>query len=245
MPRIFLPDEQLSPGTIAITGEKGRYLTTVLRMKAGDALSVKDGSGVTFLSKVVGIARRTVTVELLSETTHCAESELRLNLVQGLLKGEKMDLVVQKAAELGVHAIMPVVAERSQVRATRKAERWRKIAEEAARQCGRDRIPAVADAAPLTDFLDSGIRPGLVFWEEGGLPLRETLKRLASEIPLSSGEPLHILIGPEGGLSAGEVEHAAARGFIVASLGPRTLRAETAAITALSVIQYALGDLGA
>lgn len=245
MPRIFLPDTRLSPGVITITGEKARYLTVVLRAKSGDPISVRDGTGASFLSRVVDVARREVTVEILSETEHSAESPLQLVLVQGMLKGEKMDMVIQKTVELGVHQVRPVVAERSQVRITRKADRWRKIAEEAARQCGRNRIPEVADPVELSDYLDNGRHRGIIFWEEGGMPLQQTLARASSEAWAHPQGGLHLLVGPEGGFSAAEVQRAADLGFIVASLGPRTLRAETASIAAVAVIQHVLGDMGA
>jgi len=245
MRRIFLTERRLSPGILAFSGEQARYLSTVLRCRPGDRVSITDGTNTTFLCRILNISRREITAEVLGASAVDAGPSLRIVLLQGLLKGEKMDMVIQKATELGVHEVRPVVTERSEVRTTRKAGRWRKIAMEASRQCGRRSIPGVPDPAPLADFLDAGGRTGVIFWEEGGAPLREALSELSSARAQCPEGPLYALIGPEGGFSAGEVEKAADCGMVVASIGPRILRAETAAIAALSVIQYAVGDMGA
>jgi 16S rRNA (uracil1498-N3)-methyltransferase len=169
------------------------------------------------------------------------ESGLDIILAQGLLKGEKMDFVIQKATELGVTAIIPAVTERSQIRETRKHPRWKKIAEEASRQSGRTRVPEIFETCSFEDIfncsaLTSG--KGIIFWEQAGEELSGILNRL------SVADKICLLIGPEGGFSEKEALSASAKGFLTATLGSRILRAETAAIAAVSVIQFALGDMG-
>ncbi len=241
MPLIFLPETELSPGIIAITGEKAHYLATVLRCKPGDPLIIKDSRGNAFASRIVDLGKKEISVEITGRAESGKESPLSLILVQGLLKGEKMDLVIQKTTELGVRDIRPVVTGRSQVRTTRKTDRWKKIAEEASRQSGRDRIPDVREPVTLAEFLGESDRHGIILWEGGGQPLKRALASAAAE---SNAAPFHILIGPEGGFSATEVEEASGRGFLVCSFGKRILRAETAAIAAVSIAQYVLGDMG-
>ena len=152
-----------------------------------------------------------------------------------------MDLVIQKATELGVKEIIPVITERSLVQETKKTMRWKKIAEEASRQSGRTGIPAIAEPVRFKDlFLNSEriLKHGILFWEEGG----ETLPEMLSTF--SQTDAIALFTGPEGGFTEREVKTASENGFRVATLGKRILRAETAAVTAVSIIQYELGDIG-
>ncbi|MGD1075494.1 MAG: RsmE family RNA methyltransferase, partial [Thermodesulfovibrionales bacterium] len=181
MPRIFLPLREPS-GTITITGEKARYLSTVLRCKAGDELVIFDAQGASHKTTIQSISRREVLAEVTEAIMSDTESSRTLILIQGLLKGEKMELVIQKTTELGVKEILPAITERSQVRDTRKAARWRKIAEDATRQCGRTRVPLIHNPIPFTDIFSHppktcGIRAGcgLIFWEKGGGKITDTL----------------------------------------------------------------------
>ena len=168
-----------------------------------------------------------------------AESPLNLTLVQGILKGEKMDIVIQKATELGVKEIIPAITERSQIRQTRKVDRWRKIAEEASKQSGRTMIPVVHEPIEFNSLFTvhhSLPIKGFIFWEEGGVPLREAIHQFTDS-------PIYLLVGPEGGFSKEEVSLAVSKGLITVSLGKRILRAETAAISAVALIQFLLGDI--
>ncbi|MCG2710384.1 MAG: 16S rRNA (uracil(1498)-N(3))-methyltransferase [Thermodesulfovibrionales bacterium] len=267
--RIILPKEQIKGQKITLSGERARYLISVLRCSAGDELQVFDGEGSLYKYKITGIENKKVIIALLEQISLNAESPLNLTLVQGILKGEKMDMVIQKATELGVKEIIPAVTERSQIRHTRKVDRWRKIAEEASRQSGRTMIPVVHEpmeyrnalcvmrneykkflthyALPIThhDLLN-----GFIFWEEGGLSLKEAIKQSAVSIQHSENSQLStlnsqlfVLIGPEGGFTKDEVELAVSKGLITVSLGKRILRAETAAISAVALIQFLLGDI--
>lgn len=240
MHRIFLLDADLSAGIITIRDEKAGYLSDVLRCDKGAVFIITDAEGNSYSAKIIGKTKKGLTVEIIARESFNTESSLHITLIQSLLKGGKMDLVVQKATELGIKEFIPVVTERSQVRETRKLQRWRKIAEEASRQSGRDRIPVIHE---ILDFEGLFATPGLVsgsgvvFWEKGGQPL--------SDVTAGLGGVARIMLftGPEGGFSGKEIITASSHGFITASLGRRILRAETAAITAVSIIQYVLGDI--
>ena len=168
------------------------------------------------------------------------ESTLDHILFQGLLKGEKMDLVVQKATELGVKEIVPLITERSQIRETRKLQRWQKIAEEASRQCCRNRVPLIHEPKTLEAAISSHqFSGGIICWEQEGAPFSAALDAFRG------ADKIVVCIGPEGGFSEKEIRAAEARNFVVASLGKRILRAETAALTAVALTQFVLGDLSA
>ncbi len=241
MPRIFVLDSEIHSGIVILKDEKARYLATVLRCREGDHLVVKDDKGNAYAARIAGAARKEITIEILQGLDLNMESPLRITLFQGMLKGEKIDLVVQKATELGVSEIRPVVTERSQVRETRKLARWKKVAEEAARQSGRDAVPLIHEPVGFASLFDrSGPVQvgGIIFWEQGGKDLAVALEGFRGEGMIS------LFTGPEGGFSEEEINTASEGGFVPATLGKRTLRAETAAIAAISITQYALGDLG-
>lgn len=264
--RIILKKEEIKGNRITLSGEKARYLISVLRCSAGDELQVFDGEGSLYKSKIAGIENKKVIIDLLERISLNAESPLNLTLVQGILKGEKMDMVIQKATELGVKEIIPAVTERSQIRHTRKVDRWRKIAEEASKQSGRTMIPVVHEPLeyrnalwvmcdeykkfllthhdlPITDY----VLRGFIFWEEGGLPLKEAIHQFTQfrdeSLTGFTDSPIHLLIGPEGGFTKEEVSLAVSKELIAVSLGKRILRAETAAISAVALIQFLLGDI--
>ena len=241
MRRIFLPDHQISDNII-IAGEKAVYLSVVLRTVPGDTLFIHDNAGNVFRTTVLSSSRKEVSAHVEERLPTIQESPVMIRLYQGMLKGEKMDLVVQKAVELGVHEIVPVVTGRSQVRETRKLARWRKIAEEAARQSGRPVIPVVQDVIGYGGIFNNdnaeAVR-GIIFWEGGGDPLQRVVSGLHGL------RKIDLITGPEGGFSETEVRIAHGSGFVTASLGSRILRAETASIAVVSIVQFALGDLGA
>jgi 16S rRNA (uracil1498-N3)-methyltransferase len=238
LPRLFLPSEIDPQRNVLIAGEEAHYLLAVLRMKAGEELSLFDPSGRHFRARISRAGREGITAELLEELPPARDPARPVVLVQGILKSDKMDLVVRKSTELGVSRIVPVVAERSQVRSTRKGERWRKVAREAARQSFRTSVPGVDEPQGLAEFFGgAGSLEGFIFWEGGGSSLREARLK-------HSPNPLVIAIGPEGGFTEAEVSLAGRKGLEVKSLGERILRAETAAVAALAVVQFLLGELG-
>ena len=241
MPRIILSDPQIKQNLITIRDEKAAYISVVMRCHPGDLLDISDGTGNFYRARILSSDRKKVDAEILEKGSCNTESFLNIRLFQGLLKGEKMDLIIQKTVELGVKEIIPVITERSQVRETRKLLRWQKIAEEASRQSGRSVLPVIHGAIAF-DRIFEGVpdlrRKGIVFWEMGGDQLHHIFDTIKDSIDID------ILTGPEGGLSENEVQCSVNNGFVVATLGKRILKAETAAISAVSLVQYALGDLG-
>jgi 16S rRNA (uracil1498-N3)-methyltransferase len=257
MIRIFLPPKKLTSDKIVIDDENARYLSIVLRTKPGEIITIFDGSGQRYICRILQVQKKEVIVEQIKNEACNTESPVAITLAQGLPKSDKMDLIVQKSTELGVSKIVPLITERSQVRHTHKAERWRKIALSASQQSGRVKVPVITDPENLEDYLSNRITPlakgyienikgiksapqaHIIFSEEyGQRNLKQTLAGLKDVREIS------LLIGPEGGFSRKEVDASVKNGFLEASLGPRILRAETAPIAAISIIQYELGDIG-
>lgn len=241
MPRVYVPSIPTDGPFLNITGEQARYVVSVLRLRQGDGVHLFDSSGKHFRAVITKAGRGRVEVELEGPIQPPEEPPLNITLLQGVLKGRKMDLVLQKATELGVGAIVPLVTERAVVRGTRRLERWRKIALEASRQCGRAVAPDVGKPRGFEDYFssDSALK-GVIFWEEQGQGLKSlkdiSFPRLAKDIIVA--------VGPEGGFTEHEVGLAQKKGLVPATLGPRILRAETAAITAVALVQYLGGGLG-
>ena len=276
MPRIYLPISRILDNRISITNEKAHYLTSVLRCGKGDELIIFDGKGDCFRTTILKADRREIITEVIEKFQCNAESNINIALVQGLLKGEKMDMVIQKTTELGVKEIIPVITERSQLRDTRKVARWRKIAEEASRQSGRSIVPVINEPVEFKNLFTVHCSQftvhGFIFYEEEGMKLSEAVEILKDTLPskygtapdlqkitphsplilrgdkegLESGLSPNILIaiGPEGGFTKEEIALAKDRGLIVATLGKRILRSETAAISAVTLMQFLLGDIG-
>jgi 16S rRNA (uracil1498-N3)-methyltransferase len=220
-----------------IGGEDARYLAKVLRVRPGSGLVLFNDSGEAFRAVVEAVSGGAVAAQVLEALPPLEEPETRVVLLQGLLKGQKMDLVIQKATELWAIGIVPAVTERSQVRETRKIERWRKISLEATRQCGRAMPPDVREPVAFDEYLDDagpGLR-GFIFTERGG-------GRLENIVPPGSGDVV-VAVGPEGGFTEDEVARAVERGLKPVTLGGPVLRAETAAVSALTLVQYVLGNL--
>ncbi len=207
---------------------------------SGDALILFDNAGGEYAANVVAFGRDSVRVAVGEHLPTNRESPLRVTLAQGISRGERMDVVVQKATELGVWRIVPLMTERTVVRlnaaqAANRLRHWRAIAVAACEQSGRNQVPDIAAPVGLQEFLVSGLPDGLrlLLNPDGGLRARD----------LPASEAATLLIGPEGGLSDAERTAAAAAQFMGLSLGPRILRTETAAIAALAIIQQRLGDL--
>jgi len=239
--RLFSPAPLRPDCRFTLDAGQTRYLTRALRLRAGQKLTVFDGSGGEYLAEIVRIGTRGADIQTGALLGASTESPLQIRLLQGLSKGDRMDTVVQKATELGVQRISPLLTDHSVVkidgqRATRRREHWQKIAQSACEQCGRNIVPVIDEASSLNHWFDQNRDdPGtrLIFRPEAATPLS------------SVGRPtavLTILIGPEGGFSRAEYECAAAAGFSEVSLGPRVLRTETATIAAVSAAQTLWGD---
>ena len=217
------------------------HVARVLRMRAGAPLVVFDGNGAEYRAEIVHVSADTVRVKLMERTAGLAESPLKITLVQGISRGERMDWTLQKATELGAAAIAPVLTARSVVRlddkqAARKQEHWRGIVIAACEQCGRTHVPTVSLPTTLKSYLATTRKEGLRLVLSPSAPA--SLAGLAS---VSS--KVELLIGPEGGLDDDELAAARAAGFTPVRLGPRVLRTETAGVVALSVLQALWGDL--
>ncbi len=238
--RIILPDVSSSSGEVPVEGENLRYLRDVLRTKTGAVVEVLDGRGNVFEGVVESVGRRSLSVRIEGRVVRETESPLTLYLIQPLLKGEKMDLVVQKTTELGVKGIFPVITANSVVKKTRRLEHWRKVAGEAVRQSGRTVIPLIPGILSLEEVLEGLPSEAIkiVFHRDG----KGKLNEIAGTVK-GKQLPVYCLTGPEGGLSDDEVRAAVSAGFRPVSLGKRILRAETASLAAVTLIQFLLGDL--
>ncbi|MBQ7479115.1 MAG: 16S rRNA (uracil(1498)-N(3))-methyltransferase [Selenomonadaceae bacterium] len=244
MRRLFYKGELAKE--IEITGTDAHHLMHVLRARAGDEMVVVDDRNRVARMEMVGFTREAVTMRLKERLEMDTESPADITLAQCLLKADKMDFVVQKAVELGARRVVPIMSRNCVVRydAKKREERrnrWQKIADEAAKQCGRTVLLEVAPVVELSSFLES-VREeeGLLLFcyeNERKQSVRECLKRA------DAGRCL-MLIGPEGGFAPEEAESAKRCGGISVTLGPRILRAETAAVAALAIVQYEKGDLG-
>jgi 16S rRNA (uracil1498-N3)-methyltransferase len=221
-------------------GTAANHVARVLRLRVGDPLILFDDAGGEYTASVAALGRDAVRVTVGEYQAVDRESPLQVTLAQGISRGERMDVVVQKATELGVRRIVPLLTERTVVRLnpTQTASRmrhWHAIAVAACEQCGRNRLPEIT--APMTPqaFLVSALPDGLrlLLAPDGGMKVRD----------LTASRAVTLLIGPEGGLSDAERTAAQAAQFRGLSLGPRILRTETAALAALAVIQLQLGDL--
>jgi 16S rRNA (uracil1498-N3)-methyltransferase len=241
--RLYIEDGCHSGSTVQLDPERSRYLTRVLRLRAGDPLRVFDGSGSEYAATLSRIDKSGAWLQIGDGTTPERESGLKVHLVQGISRGERMDFVVQKATELGVKRITPVLSEHGVVkldgqRALKRREHWQKVAASACEQCGRVRLPLVDPPMPLKSWF--GQPPPSVDTEiilQPGAPT--ALGAISAPVT-----KICILIGPEGGFSDNEYDDAKVAGFLPVSLGPRILRTETAAVAALALLQSRWGDLG-
>ncbi|MBQ3113810.1 MAG: 16S rRNA (uracil(1498)-N(3))-methyltransferase [Phascolarctobacterium sp.] len=243
MHRFFIP--QLYNEEMSITGVDAKHIGKVLRMQPGDKLQIVSDDGVSALAEVTAISETTVTVRCLEVLAESHEPAVKITLAQGLAKGEKMDFIIQKAVELGAYSIVPVAMEHSVVRldgakADKKVERWQRIAEAAAKQSKRDIIPQVQAVQSVSQMLaNNNCKTKIIAYEcEDRMSLKTALRE-AGQL-----DDLLLIIGPEGGISEGELNKAREAGAVPVSLGRRILRAETAGLVAMSAIFYETGDLG-
>ncbi|MGI6488801.1 MAG: 16S rRNA (uracil(1498)-N(3))-methyltransferase [Syntrophomonadaceae bacterium] len=248
--RFYVDPGQLREDRVVIAGEEFRHLQKVLRLGVGDQALLIDGSGHEYEVRLLALdlkAQR-AEAEIIAIKAVNREPPIVVTLVQGIVRGDRMDFIIQKAAEIGVRRIVPLAAEHGVVRVTgekarRRVERWRKIAREACKQCGRVVVPEVTEVVDLGQALQmQGDALGIFFYEgEKNRPLKPVLRDNGT---LFKQKGVFIHIGPEGGFSMSEVETARRCGLFLAGLGPRILRAETAALAALTTVLYELGDLG-
>ncbi len=250
MRRFFISSEQAAEakkhGTVSLSGGDVNHIVNVLRMKPGEKLIFASSDGTEFVSELKECSGSGVTAAVIRAEENLTEPDVGVTVIQGLPKGDKTDLIIQKCVELGAVSFMPVLTQRSVSRPDgadrdRKCARWSKIAAEAAKQCGRGIVPGVCGISELRDALKSlpeGGRKWIAYENERDISLRKLLEEGGPD----DRSAIYLLIGPEGGFEGGEIEIAKENGFVPFSLGKRILRTETAALAAIAGIRFYYGD---
>lgn len=240
MRRFFIDQDSISGDTAIISGPEARHISTVLRLKPGSSIELFDGNGLVYTAQITNVDKSAIKTTIV-ESHHHQEYAPFLSVVQSMVKGKKMDLIIQKATELGVSTFQPIITRHCDIKnvPAGQNDRWQRITLEACKQCNRPTpmlcLPTVSFERFVANVDKSTTK--VIFWENdstGGV--------LTQQITTTTGRAL-ILIGPEGGFAHDEVDAAIKQGFTPATLGPRILRAETAAIAAISIVQFLLGNL--
>jgi 16S rRNA (uracil1498-N3)-methyltransferase len=241
MHRVRVPKEQLRSGAIRLRGAELRHLRDVLRLKPGARIEIFDGEGGNFLAEITAIGSGAADIAVRCAIERRSESPLTLTLAVAITKGAKLDWVVEKATELGVSRVVPFTCRRTVPERgdfASRVSRWRRIAAAAAAQSGRTICPQIAEVTDFSGIVRqaAGHDRALLFWERGAAALG----------PRGDGHVRSVFVatGPEGGFTEAEAAQAEAAGFALATLGPRILRAETAAVAAVALAQHRWGDLG-
>lgn len=239
MRRFYSPAITAAPLRVELERDEARHLRDVLRLREGEVVAVFDGKGHEFTARIDRISKNGAALSVISEIAPSApESPLELTLAVALLKSDKFDLVTQKAVELGVSRIVPLITKRGDVKpkdVEKRAERWRRIALEATKQCGRARLTVIDEPIGFARFCSGSVgKTVLLFSERGGAPFGD----------LSARTAITAVTGPEGGWDDAELELARSSGFEIVTLGGRILRAETAAIAIASILEHRFGDVG-
>ena len=239
IPRFHVPDA-LTPGAeLALPPDAGHHASRVLRMREGDAVCLFDGQGGEHAARVVALSRDRVSVLVGDFSPVERESPLHVTLLQAVSSGDRMDLTLQKAVELGVAAVQPVLAERSVVRlkgerGESRREHWQRVAVSACEQCGRNRVPQVAGPIALADYRAPEESLKILLAPAGATTLRSA--------GVAAGKPVVLAAGPESGFSPREEAMLVSAGFVAVRLGPRILRTETAGPAALAALNAIYGD---
>lgn len=242
MPKFFVDKENINDHTILLQGENANHISNVLRSKIGDVITVGDGDGLDYTCEITQIDKKEVICSITDITSSNAEPNTKITLFQALPKSDKMELVIQKCIEIGVDKIVPVATKHCVVKLSgkedKKLQRWNKIAEAAAKQCGRGKIPKVEHITSFKDAVicaknsDSAIIP----YE------KEQHNSIKSFCRNFTGKSIGVFIGPEGGFSEDEIELATENGIIPVTLGKRILRTETAGLVASVILLYELEE---
>lgn len=246
MNRFFIEKEQLQleENIINIEGEDVKHIKDVLRLKVGDRIEVLCEK-VVYVCNIQSIEKARILLDIIDSYEGRNEASIHLCLYQGLAKGQKMDLIIQKATEIGVSEIYPMVTNRTVVKINdikkenKKVDRWNKIALEAAKQCKRDVVPIVHNIISFEEvihLLDNEENILVPYEEEESIHIKNIINKF-------SDRKIHILIGPEGGFECEEIDKLKEINSQIVSLGPRILRTETAGLVTMSVLLYELGDL--
>jgi 16S rRNA (uracil1498-N3)-methyltransferase len=244
MPVFFIQSTQIKDQTIQITGDLAHHLRDVLRCRKGEVIELVDEQKTRYRVSLDQFDKRRVVAKILEKESSPEQPDLLITLVQAVLKGPKMDWVIQKATELGANVILPVVTERTIARPRKERElhqreRWQKIAIEAAQQCGRTDIADVKASVSLDALCEKPPEADLklVLWEA---ERERSLKSVLTDLP--PYESIALLVGPEGGFSPSEIEKVQKAGWTPVTLGRRILRAETASLAILAILQYEMSE---
>lgn len=243
--RFYIPKENFSADSATISGDEAHHLRKVLRLEVDDQVQIFDGEGQEWLATIKQFSGQTVNLHLDEAIITTVESTLDITLVQGLIKGDRFDWAIQKSVELGVRHIQPLVSRYTDIQpakgqSEKRLERWERIALEATKQSGRRVLTTIFPPLEWSKFVSQQFScPTIFFAERGGT----SLSQIVREIKHTSLSSVNVVVGSEGGWSSEELEQAAKAGYNLTTLGKRILRAETAAITAVTLIQHLLGDL--
>ncbi len=242
MPKFFVSKENINDHIITLEGDNAKHIGNVLRAKIGDKITVCDGEGRDYECEIEEITKGSVAAKITDIFSNNNEPSIKITLYQGLPKADKMELVIQKCIEIGIDRIVPVKTEHTVVKLEgkeeKKLQRWNKIAEAAAKQCGRGKIPRVCGIMSFKDAVieAAGLDSAIIPYEK---ERDNSLKSFAKEF---RGESIGIFIGPEGGFSEEEISFAKERGISSVTLGRRILRTETAGLVASVILLYELED---
>ncbi|MER3446795.1 MAG: 16S rRNA (uracil(1498)-N(3))-methyltransferase [Candidatus Dadabacteria bacterium] len=240
MSRFPVRQSQIKNGQAIISGSDYKHIVKALRLKVGHKITLFDERGMEYNGVIAAIEKGKISVAIAESRNVETESNLNIILLQGVPKGNKMDFIVEKATELGVKTIVPVVTERSQIRDTKKIQRWQRIAIESSKQCGRTTPPDIHTLKNFRDIVELNYVNVLriILHKES----KHNIKYILNN-DLQVFINIIIFVGSEGGFSDEEIKMAEEKGFVPVALGPRILRTETAGIVAISILQYMYGDI--
>jgi len=247
MRRFFIEQTKITSTKIFITGSDAAHIKKVLRMKSGDRIGLFDGRGFEYEARIENLLAESVEVSITKRFLSASESPVQIIVAQALLKDKKMDILARQLTEIGITKLIPFTSIRSVPRPDKKRlserrKRWEKIAIEALKQCRRGHVTEIGETITFNDVIkiDDECDLKIVFWENESKPISNAVKQVHDR----HYRKILAVLGPEGGFTEKEIEDARACGFVTASLGPRILRAETAAVAACTILQYLFGDMG-
>lgn len=245
MKRFFIAHSEIIKDSPVIEGPDAHHISKVFRLKPTDHIILIDGSGMEYEAEITHLSKNKVIVSVVKKYLPATEPQIQLIVGQGYLKDKKMDMLIRHLTELGITQWLPVISEFSVPKPDikkiySKIQRWEIIAKEAAKQCRRTRIPEILSPMTFQHAVKKNFDADLkiIFYENETVALLKTMQTLNQK-----PSTIFVLLGPEGGFSNKEIELAKSNGFIIASLGPRILRAETASLSACTIIQHLFGDM--